>query len=268
MKKFLEMIEILKREGFAGYTPLGRDNFWGWIEKCNPFVFSPKNEAPVDLDNRLSLVPVQASEGTKHVTSLVRGQSHPHTVAESIKLDAPFPVFSIEVLGQYICIPRPEDKLKVYIDCIVACEISPQKFTYFSLCETRKGFSKSRFVIPSASEGPIVEEFLKRLKNEAIGVEHIRERVKIGTGSDKRVATFRKIVHVRPKKMLELASDPQSRNIDWTHRWAVRGHWREVAGLGKDRDGNYCVEGMTWVSEYEKGPEDAPLVKKTRLVTG
>jgi hypothetical protein len=56
------------------------------------------------------------------------------------------------------------------------------------------------------------------------------------------------------------------KGIEWSHRWSVRGHWRTVPGLGKNREGQYSVTGHTWVSEHEKGPEDAPLITKTRLV--
>ena len=39
--------------------------------------------------------------------------------------------------------------------------------------------------------------------------------------------------------------------------------------IGKDRDGNYCIPGMTWHTEAEvnKDREDLPMVKKQRLVT-
>jgi hypothetical protein len=79
---------------------------------------------------------------------------------------------------------------------------------------------------------------------------------------------IRKLVHILPKNATD--SDKQivenlAATIDWTHRWQVRGHWRRVTGIGKNRAGEYVVSGYTYVSEYEKGPEDAPLIKKTRL---
>jgi len=54
--------------------------------------------------------------------------------------------------------------------------------------------------------------------------------------------------------------------IDWSHRWEVRGHWRKCDGIGKDREGKRCVNNFTWVKEHEKGPEDLPLIKKTRII--
>jgi hypothetical protein len=46
----------------------------------------------------------------------------------------------------------------------------------------------------------------------------------------------------------------------------VRGHWRKVNGIGKDRSGEYCVKEFTWVTEHDKGPDGKPLIRKTRIV--
>jgi hypothetical protein len=68
-----------------------------------------------------------------------------------------------------------------------------------------------------------------------------------------------------------------SRNIDWSHKWTCSGHWRyfynqehtvDFEKIGKNRDGDYCERGRTWVSDHVKGPEDAPLIKKTRVIGG
>lgn len=59
------------------------------------------------------------------------------------------------------------------------------------------------------------------------------------------------------------------RTIDWSHRFTVRGHWRVLeGGKGKNRVGERVVDGFTWVSEHEKGPDGAPLIPKLRVVTG
>lgn len=110
-----------------------------------------------------------------------------------------------------------------------------------------------------------IEYLLKRLNTEKCGTESVRHSVKIGTGKNKYHHRIRRIVYVTPKKNQSLATG--TRDIDWTHRWFTRGHWRDVHGLGKDREGNYCISGKTWVTEHEKGPEDKPLIKKVRMVT-
>ena len=53
----------------------------------------------------------------------------------------------------------------------------------------------------------------------------------------------------------------------WIEAWRVRGHWRKYeGGIGKDRNGERCVEGYTWVSAYEKG--EGILAEKKYKVTG
>lgn len=44
------------------------------------------------------------------------------------------------------------------------------------------------------------------------------------------------------------------RDVDWTHRWIVGGHWRQqwYPSLGMHR--------QVWISPYVKGPESKPLV--------
>lgn len=52
--------------------------------------------------------------------------------------------------------------------------------------------------------------------------------------------------------------------VDWSHRWEVRGHWRKIRGVGKDRDNKPIVNGFTWVVPHIKGDESLPLIKKIR----
>lgn len=54
--------------------------------------------------------------------------------------------------------------------------------------------------------------------------------------------------------------------LRWTHRFWVRGHWRKVPYVGKNRHGDYCVKGFTWVEPHIKGPENTELVNKIRIV--
>jgi hypothetical protein len=58
----------------------------------------------------------------------------------------------------------------------------------------------------------------------------------------------------RPK-----AKPEGERTVDWSHRWLVRGFWRNqwFPSLGIHR--------QLWISDYIKGPEDKPLrIKPTR----
>lgn len=56
------------------------------------------------------------------------------------------------------------------------------------------------------------------------------------------------------KKYTSFAMTELGRKIEFTFAFPVRGHWRELPGkIGKDRKGNYCVQGKTWVNESVKG---------------
>lgn len=266
MKKFLEMIEIVRGQSFIPSIPVfskkgGKstadgppqiyepETFYHLAEHCVPFVFSPRGGEPLDLPETADIGQVQ-------------------------KLDAPFKIFSIEILGGSISVPKDLEVPDIIADekgeriggltveCIMVVEQSPNEYLNFGYLRTTEN---RVYVLIMPQLHTMVSEMLKRLSREETGVESVRERVRIGSGQNKRVATFRKVVHVRPKKLLTAMSHG-TRNIDWSHRWAVRGHWRAVAGLGKDRDGNYSVEGHTWVSEHVRGPESAPLIPKVRIV--
>lgn len=48
------------------------------------------------------------------------------------------------------------------------------------------------------------------------------------------------------------------------HRFDVGGHWRQVRGLGKDREGNYVISGKTWVKNHVRG--DGEYIQKARVI--
>ena len=52
--------------------------------------------------------------------------------------------------------------------------------------------------------------------------------------------------------------------VDWTHRWLVRGHWRQ-----QPHGFNRQLRRLKWIDPYVKGPEDKPLdVRPTLWRTG
>jgi hypothetical protein len=44
------------------------------------------------------------------------------------------------------------------------------------------------------------------------------------------------------------------------------GHWREVKGIGKNRDGVYGVSGKTWVLSYVKNDVAGDPINKIRYI--
>lgn len=95
-----------------------------------------------------------------------------------------------------------------------------------------------------------------------VGKEKASQRTRIGTGSDRRLMRIKNILHIAMKKEQKSYCKSLGKEIEWTHRWEVMGHWRRVATVGKDRFGNYGVKGFTWVVPHTKGAEDKNLIKK------
>ncbi len=54
--------------------------------------------------------------------------------------------------------------------------------------------------------------------------------------------------------------------IEWDFSFEVRGHWRHIPGIGKDRDGIYGVRGATWVIPHVRGNKDLDPSHQLRLV--
>lgn len=103
------------------------------------------------------------------------------------------------------------------------------------------------------------------------GFEEIKEKIKFRRPStgEKIHHKIKKIIHItaRTEKAKREIASVTGRQIDWSHRWAVRGHWRKVPGIGKNRAEEYEVQGFTWVKDCIKGDKKLPFVKKTRIFT-
>lgn len=108
-------------------------------------------------------------------------------------------------------------------------------------------------------------EFLN--KNPEYGVTKENFILKKGVGKAAYRVCVNKIIHIRPKKFKE-KTEYMGQEIDWSHRWRVRGHWRKVSTVGKNREGEYGIQGFTWVVEHIKGPEELPIIEKTRILHG
>lgn len=75
------------------------------------------------------------------------------------------------------------------------------------------------------------------------------------------------VITLRRMVTLEDGGDYDPREVDWTCRWLVQGHWRHLESYDGPRhaahdDGGHCTAcgaRVTWVKPYLKGPEDKPL---------
>lgn len=199
-------------------------------------------------------------------------------------IDIPFPIISIECLGAPLTSPdfketiwTPEEM--IWVSFLIIKEVSPKKYHFYIMFQ-KNTKRDSGLYRQSGMIGPIDETdtkqyalfstlakfYLDRLHKEKIGITGKGNKVKYKMNGEKKYFKFKNITYVSPKKYQAEITSKVSSHIEWSHRWEVRGHWREVKGIGKDRAGNYCVNGHTWVTPFVKGPENSPLVKKSRVM--
>lgn len=247
MLKYYEFLKAVKdskihtRGEFRSMTP---SNFRAMVSETVPFVFFPteKNQpVPIPTDSELDL-PFKSCFFEMLGTSLT-------------SVDEGGEVINGEGLLVYEVRPRE------YNMFLLICfpNESPKRYTVYAL--DSKGFGRlSEHILG------MVRILLDRLNVEEAGFVNPRQVIKAKVGGEKIQHRISKLVYVCPKKARAQVEAASSKEIDWSHRFEVRGHWRRTEGVGKDREGNYCVEGYTWVREHVRGPEHLPLVKKTRVV--
>ncbi len=205
---------------------------------------------------------------------------HHGDVAGSPILDLPFETCLFDAIAQPIALFKGlfGDTRDNAVFAVLVNEVEPGKYDYFSLEReiTPQGLEPFRVVhIPHFWAKDIIIEYhflvralMDRLKadDQSIGTIKKKERVRIGVGSERRLHTIREVVFVTPKKLRDQRARDLNVIVDWSHRWEVRGHWRKISGIGKNRNGHYGVNGLTWVTPHTKGPEDKPVVRKQRVV--
>lgn len=79
----------------------------------------------------------------------------------------------------------------------------------------------------------------------------------------------RNIVNIAPKKDQKKGiSEVTGKQIQYSHRFRVRGHWRKIGGIGKAANGEYGILGKTWVVDFIKGENTLKLIEKPRVYLG
>lgn len=67
------------------------------------------------------------------------------------------------------------------------------------------------------------------------------------------------VIHLRRKKQQHKDEDDEHGEVEWSHRWWVRGHWRQIVAKEGPR--------LVWVRPHIKGPEEKPLIIKDRIIS-
>lgn len=190
------------------------------------------------------------------------------------RIDIPFRTCSFELIERnatFFNMPSVNG-LTSYPACIWVHEEDPENYLIAAL-----GWSEAGPTFEIWHEGPLskgrdslmpyVREICRHVALGKLGQQKAsHHRVRVGFGQNKRTVRVSQIVHVVPKTESGEAVGIGGAKINWSHRWEVRGHWRKIDGIGKDRDNQYQVAGWTWVTPHIKG--EGVLVKKTRLVSG
>lgn len=67
------------------------------------------------------------------------------------------------------------------------------------------------------------------------------------------------VVHLRRRVPVDPETGGGPRDVNWTHRWSVSGHWRNQWYPSENR------HKPVWIAPYVKGPDDLPYVPKDRV---
>jgi len=191
-------------------------------------------------------------------------------------LDLPFAVCSFEGYKKPLVALNDQSNGELYqFSCVLVHEVAPKTYNFRVLATmvTERGIEVEvlKYHSNDAVLMKAVDDLLKMLTRCKWGTEKTSSRIKVG-GEVRKLKT---IIHIVPKKLIDSVS-AQVRPITWDHRWEVRGHWRafympgsfdvDTSKVGKDRSGAYNVKGFTWVQEHERGPENLPLIRKSRAL--
>ena len=292
--EILRMAEVVKKQGQVYCLSLNKEDelkirpfltkiFWDSFKKNQALCFSASNETPQELD------------------------SH-NSIEDFYTVDSPFDVFSIEVLNGRVTVGFDEGAGKsVNISCILFAdakipfsstgdglwafllyEVGGTTMVAAHLCYNVEVDNKEKTAavvkmngvqfVPTNSLTEIAQKFIARLNTEKAGAVKTNERIKVRNArGENEHYKIRRVIHIVPKNQVNSYAKENKLNIDFSHRWFVRGHWVrfwtdetktkiDLSKVGKNRAGEYVEVGRTWRAEHIKGPDHKPLIRKTRII--
>jgi len=268
MEKFKKLLQIAKTgkiHSEGSKEPVTVEKVMAAADACRPFVF----------DNTVAVPKFKPGGGVEGLLAYAdkAAQYFEETrikepnEAEIEEIDPPFEVFSIEYLHRSITIPRESDPIQVTTECVM-CEEIDSGFRYYVLIKVGNGDDYQVAVFENdPGYSSVMKTALDMLNRLDLGVQKVRENVSYRLPGDKKNRNL-------SKDLVFIVGDRKNkktfgkRDIQWTHSWDIRGHWRHYdreGFMGHDRKGVKNQPGRTWVRVGHKNKGGDPI-KKTRVV--
>lgn len=188
-------------------------------------------------------------------------------------LATPFEIFSIEMDDCFLAAVPPGDELGIYT--MYCKELGPGSYdilalmTYYDNGELEEGVTHVNSV--NGTEDNCYDFYLTVL-NHMLTLLHSRDcgtisgdgRAKYKTPSgEKKFFKPKNVIYIGDKKRT-VTNGSVKKIINWSTQFSTMGHWRRINpdSMGKNRQGERVVKGLTWVNEHIKGT--GPLTTKVR----
>lgn len=229
-----------------------------------------KKEEALEINQRHEQLRIEAFKATLKAQPFIfsKWSKTPDTngLEASEIASLPFESIWIEVKNGYL----DDDS----VEGALISEKSPGEISCFSLLKNKDKYSVTHLDLSHSRKDELVtirniEANLWQLTRSGFaGKVSVKERIKIGkiNSEENEVKKISSVIYIRDRYETEIPTMFDGRDIDYTYRFMVRGHWRKFEGVGKNREGHRGVDGFTWVSEHQRGPEEAPLIPKVRVV--
>lgn len=307
MKHFKKMLEVVNQQGeIRSYSPSAKNikpdpgatkMFMQMVKDAQVFVFSPNEDGPThyngefefqrndleggmpEIDAPFKTFSIEMSEGPIAVGAYERDKFSiecmlVHEVYQPMRNMEPDKLLMYWIIMLARLESEGENWLQNHIvTADIALDINPNSPEFAERLVPVVEI-EGQLYSPTFEPLRILQKFLNRLNREASGQERVHFRTKLRAGGKKEFIKIRRIIHIAPKKTEKLyagkLAGAEPREIEWSHSWFSRGHWRrlEPGHIGKNRTGDYVELGRTWVTDSIKGPDHLPMVKKTYVVDG
>jgi hypothetical protein len=233
-------------------NPVKRDQFLKMTQRAQPFIVDFKDD-------------IERWAGTSRF--------------EKISLDLPFDTCFFEAPGDESLMGLTFDGEHYSFNGILITDADPKKvMIIFRKCmgpDSIMVSSYESFQYTANQDGQMIVNCVMQWLKRLIDSFHANELLEGSTTDEIRMKSkgsvinrpVGKIIYLATRKALKSNKKSLS-HIKFSHRFLRRGHWRILGDnkIGKNRKGDYCERGRTWVNNCEVGGKDLPLIRKTRVI--